>query len=250
MDYEFSTLVKLAKGIRYIQEALAILSGFLLMIGLVFSMSNILTDSLLNSIPGAQVVWAVSQAIAVDANLLLTWARAAKAFREKQWGAFAFLAFIGTVLLIVAAAVTDLESTQQALRISLAQAAQVFGLSIQSIIHIRSVVVAALAALIGWSYFAFPQGMQARQQQVISMDVDGEKAETGTPSTGEMDIISPEQLQRLQDAYTRLKLQGYVSVNLLQKTSQVRREIVSAWLRRQQQLEGSNHADEQMPVPT
>jgi hypothetical protein len=117
---QFATIEKLDTGILYLLELASSLSVLLLAFGLIASMSNVLTQGMLLSDSRAmQVVYAISQSVAIDAGLGTTIIRTFRYYQEgekiKTW----LYGLLSLLLLFTAAIVSNIEAVQQALNITL-----------------------------------------------------------------------------------------------------------------------------------
>ena len=93
-QHEMPLLGGIAALIRWVEELVSLLAGPLLTVGLGISLVDLLTDgALLSKVPVLQMVWAVSQAIGVDAQLVASFDRARVALREKRYWSLLGLLF-------------------------------------------------------------------------------------------------------------------------------------------------------------
>ncbi len=142
---QFTTIEKLDTGILYLLELASSLSVVLLAFGLIASMSNVLTEGmLLSDSKVMQVVYAISQSVAIDAGLGTTIIRTFRYYQEgeriKTW----LYGLLSALLLYTAAIVSNIEAVQQALNITLQQAYIHVFIPIEVLIWIRSITVVLL----------------------------------------------------------------------------------------------------------
>jgi hypothetical protein len=142
---QFTTIEKLDTGILYLLELASSLSVLLLAFGLIASMPNVLTQGMLLSDSRAmQVVYAISQSVAIDAGLGTTIIRTFRYYQEgekiKTW----LYGLLSLLLLFTAAIVSNIEAVQQALNITLQEAYIHVFIPIEALIWIRSVTVVLL----------------------------------------------------------------------------------------------------------
>jgi len=141
----FASIEKLDTAILYTLELLSSASVLLLAFGLIASMANVLTEgSVLTDNLVMQRVWAWTQCIAIDASvagtILRTFRYRAEGERVKTW----LYGLLSALLLFTAAIVSNIESIQQTLNITLEQAyAHVF-LPVEALIWIRSIAIVLL----------------------------------------------------------------------------------------------------------
>ena len=149
-DRTFKTLESLSDGISYVQTAIAKLSGLLLMLGLVTASANLLMKGgLFANLTWLPNGWAITQALAVDANLALVFTFLFSAIAARDWIKSAVYGLIGLMLLFVAAAIMDIESVQEALDMTLAAASLQVHVSISFLTQLRSIVIVLLVAMSG-----------------------------------------------------------------------------------------------------
>jgi hypothetical protein len=142
---QFSSIEKIDTGILYALELTASISVLLLAFGLIASMANVLTEgSVLTESVFMQRVWAWTQCIAIDANvagtILRTFRYHAEGERVKTW----LYGLLSTLLLFTAAIVSNIESIQQTLNITLERAYVHVFLPVEALIWIRSIAIVLL----------------------------------------------------------------------------------------------------------
>lgn len=146
----FRSLDTLGNAIGYLQTGIAKISGLLLMLGLVTASANLLMkDALFGHLPWLQDAWAIDQALAVDANVVLVFSMLFSAVATRDWVKVTVYSIIGGMLLFVSAIIMDMESVRQALNITLEQAAIQVHVSVGFLTQLRSWVVVLLVAMSG-----------------------------------------------------------------------------------------------------
>jgi hypothetical protein len=133
---------KLDQAILYALELASSVSVLLLAFGLTASMTNVLTKgSVLSDNPLMQRVWAWTQCIAIDASVAETIIRTYYCFSEKSWAQFSLYALLSCLLLFTAATVSNIESVQQTLNITLDSAYIHVFVPVEVLIWVRSFVI-------------------------------------------------------------------------------------------------------------
>jgi hypothetical protein len=141
----FASIEKLDTGILYTLELVSSVSVLLLAFGLIASMANVLTEgSVLTHNIFMQRIWAWTQCIAIDASvagtIIRTFRYHAQGEQVKAW----LYGLLSALLLFTAAIVSNIESIQQTLNITLDLAyAHVF-VPVEALIWIRSIAVVLL----------------------------------------------------------------------------------------------------------
>lgn len=176
---EFKSLNWLRSGIRYVLEVLAALSFLLLTIGLVSASWNFLDkDALFGNAPQLQSLWALDQALAIDANLPLTFVALYGAVKRKSWGIVAVYVVIGVMLLFVAAVILGTESLRQALDISLGQAALEIHVPVEVLTLMRSGATIGLVAMSGLNLTV----LHVVQKEPVQVPPEPEPVQLAPPS--------------------------------------------------------------------
>lgn len=142
---QFQSIQKLDTGILYALELASSVSVLLLAFGLIASMANVLTKgSVLTDNLLMQRVWAWTQCIAIDASVAGTIIRA---FRYQQQGERVktwLYGILSLLLLFTAAIVSNIESVQQTLNLTLDAAYMHVFVPVEALIWIRSLVIVLL----------------------------------------------------------------------------------------------------------
>src|SRR5713226_1195755 len=142
---QFTTIEKLDTGILYILELASSLSIILLAFGLIASMANVLTKgSVLTDNLIMQRIWAWTQCIAIDASvagtIIRTFRYHAEGEKVKTW----LYGLLSALLLFTAAIVSNIESVQQTLNVTLETAYLHVFIPVEALIWIRSIAIVLL----------------------------------------------------------------------------------------------------------
>jgi hypothetical protein len=141
----FKTIEKLDTAILYVLELASSLSILLLAFGLIASMANVLTKgSVLTDNLMMQRVWAWTQCIAIDASVAGTIIRTFQAYHEGQRIKAGLYTFLSALLLFTAAIVSNIESVQQTLNLTLEAAYIHVFIPVEALIWIRSIAIVLL----------------------------------------------------------------------------------------------------------
>src|SRR5712691_4892703 len=142
---QFSSIEKLDTGILYILELASSLSIILLAFGLIASMANVLTKgSVLTDNIMMQRVWAWTQCIAIDASVAGTILRTFRYHAQGERVKCVLHAFLSALLLFTAAIVSNIESVQQTLNLTLEAAYVHVFIPVDVLILVRSFVIVLL----------------------------------------------------------------------------------------------------------
>lgn len=149
-ERELPMLAGIAAAVAWVEELLALLSGPLLTFGLGIALIDLLTDGkLLATQPALLYVWAISQAAGLDAQLVGSAAKLARAVRQRRgWAAVGYIVLV-VALGYVAYLASNVFATQEADGISTAQALARLGMDSTSWIIQRSALSVALVVLSG-----------------------------------------------------------------------------------------------------
>jgi len=154
---ELPILGGIAAFFRWIEELVNIASGPVLTIGLGISLVDLLTDgALLANLPILLYIWAVSQAVGVDAQLVAAFDRARTALRERRpWTLIGLLA-LGGLLAYVAWISAEVFALGQADHLTTTQALASIGMDHTVWLVQRSALSVGLVALSGWTRYHPP----------------------------------------------------------------------------------------------
>jgi len=142
---QFSSIRKLDQAILYILELAASLSILLLAFGLIASMANVLTKgSVLTDNLVMQRIWAWTQTTAIDASVAGTIIRTFAYYYQRDRLKFAISALFSVLLLFTAAILSNIESVQQTLNITLSSAYTHAFIPVEALIWIRPLAIVLL----------------------------------------------------------------------------------------------------------
>ena len=160
---QFKSIEQLDTGILYALELVSSLSVLLLAFGLIASMANVLTKgSVLTNNILMQRIWAWTQCAAIDASvagtIIRTFRYHAQGERVKTW----LYGLLSALLLFTAAIVSNIESVQQTLNVTLEAAYVHVFIPVEALIWIRSIVIVLLivAHALRHVYRECPAGQQ------------------------------------------------------------------------------------------
>ena len=160
---QFKSIEQLDTGILYALELVSSLSVLLLAFGLIASMANVLTKgSVLTNNILMQRIWAWTQCVAIDASvagtIIRTFRYHAQGERVKTW----LYGLLSALLLFTAAIVSNIESVQQTLNVTLEAAYVHVFIPVEALIWIRSIVIVLLivAHALRHVYRECPAGQQ------------------------------------------------------------------------------------------
>lgn len=142
---KFQSIEKLDTAILYSLELASSVSVLLLAFGLIASMANVLTKgSVLTNNLIMQRIWAWTQCIAIDASVAGTIIRAFHYYIEGEKVRTALYGLLSLLLLFTAAIVSNIESVQQTLNLTLDAAYLHVFVPVEALIWIRSIVIVLL----------------------------------------------------------------------------------------------------------
>lgn len=171
-EHELPLLGGISALFRWLESLVSIASGPILTIGLAVALVDLLTDgALLASEPWLLYVWAVSQALGVDSQLVASFDRARIAVRERRYWAFIGSIALGLVLCYVAWIAAQTFSIQQANHLTTTQALASIGLDHTSWLVQRSALSVVLVALSGWFRYHPPVKVRLTlEEELASID--------------------------------------------------------------------------------
>lgn len=142
---QFQSIEKLDTAILYTLEMTSSLSILLLAFGLIASMANVLTKgSVLTDNLIMQRIWAWTQCIAIDASvagtIIRTFRYGSEGEKVKAW----LYGLLSALLLFTAAIVSNIESVQQTLNLTLDNAYLHVFVPVEALIWVRSVAIVLL----------------------------------------------------------------------------------------------------------
>jgi hypothetical protein len=142
---QFTSIEKIDTGILYALELTSSVSVLLLAFGLIASMANVLTEgSVLTDNIFMQRVWAWTQCVAIDASvagtIIRTFRYRAAGEKVKTW----LYGVLSALLLFTAAIVSNIESIQQTLNLTLDDAYRHVFVPVEALIWFRSIAIVLL----------------------------------------------------------------------------------------------------------
>lgn len=164
----FTSIAKIDDGILYVLELASSLSIILLAFGLIASMANVLTKGgVLSDSPFMQALWAWTQCIAIDASVAGTIIRVFEYKALRQYGRMVLYAFLSCFLLFTAAIVSNIESVQQTLNLTLDNAYGHIFIPLEGLIWMRSVSIVLLIVCHALRHVQTGEGQVQQQQQMV-----------------------------------------------------------------------------------
>jgi len=150
---QFPSIHTIDSAILYGLELASSLSVVLLSIGVVASMSNTLTDGwLLGSNIAISRAWIISQTVAMDTGLIVSIVRSFTLARSKRWLQCSLYAVLSVLLLSTTAIVSNIESIQQTLDITLEKAYTYSPIPLVWLVSMRSLCVILLIVVHALKY--------------------------------------------------------------------------------------------------
>ena len=142
---QFTSIEKIDTAILYSLEFTSSISVLLLAFGLIASMANVLTKgSVLTDNLFMQRLWAWTQCIAIDASVAGAIIRTFRYYAQKERVKCILYGCLSVLLLFTAAIVSNIESIQQTLNLSLEAAYMHMFIPVETLIWIRSLVIVLL----------------------------------------------------------------------------------------------------------
>jgi hypothetical protein len=142
---QFRSIEQIDTGILYALELTSSISVLLLAFGLIASMANVLTEgSVLTDNLVMQRVWAWTQCIAIDASVAGTIIRTFRYQAQGERVKCILHAVLSVFLLFTAAIVSNIESVQQTLNLTLDAAYLHVFIPVEALIWVRSLVIVLL----------------------------------------------------------------------------------------------------------
>ena len=165
-EKELPMLAAIGGMLRWVEELANIAAGPLLTVGLGIALVDLLTDGkLLTSWPALLLVWAVSMAIGVDAQLVGSAAKAAAAIRARRpWALLGYLLLV-CVLAYVAYVASLVFATQEANGITTAAALSRLGMDSTSWLWQRSALAVLLVVLSGFLRYVPPSAEASAEDE-------------------------------------------------------------------------------------
>src|SRR5260221_11234964 len=142
---QFTSIEKIDTAILYALELTSSISVLLSAFGLIASMANVLTKgSVLTDNLLMQRVWAWTQCIAIDASVAGTIIRTFRYYAQGERVKYIIYGLLSVLLLFTVAIVSNIESVQQTLNVTLEAAYVHVFIPVEALIWIRSLVIVLL----------------------------------------------------------------------------------------------------------
>jgi hypothetical protein len=188
---QFRSIEKIDTTILYILELTSSISVLLLAFGLIASMANVLTQgSVLTDNLLMQRVWAWTQCIAIDASVAGTILRTFRYYTQGERVKCLLHGSLSVLLLFTAAIVSNIESVQQTLSLTLDAAYGHVFIPVEVLIWVRSLVIMLLIVAHAMRHL---QGASA----------DPTIAQVGTPQPTQL-VLTPEVIDALRAALAQV----------------------------------------------
>ena len=206
---QFISIEKIDTAILYLLELTASLSVLLLAFGLIASMANVLTKgSVLSDNLTMQRIWAWTQCIAIDASVAGTIIRTFRYYAQGERVKYLLHGFLSLLLLFTAAIVSNIESVQQTLNITLEAAYVHVFVPVEALIWVRSLAIVLLIVA-----HALRHVQHVAPQSTASGD---------TPQRSQMSLpeLSPELVEALRNILAQVRVMEEVPQELLAPQSE------------------------------
>jgi hypothetical protein len=192
---ELPVLAGIALLLRWLEELVVLLSGPLLMAGLGIGLVALLSDGqLLVTAPWLVYAWAISQTVGVDGQLVGAWYRVSVAVSRRRVGVALAFVLLGLLLAYIAYVAALVFATQQAYRLSTAEALARLGMDATAWLWQRSAVSVLLVCLSGYLRYRAPR------KRVHSLD------ERKRAIQEQMELATLKQQQRAQQVHGAIGL--------------------------------------------
>lgn len=147
-------LPQISGFLTWIESLITLISGPMLTVGGIIALVDLLTDGALQvNVPWILYLWAISQAIGVDGQLIGSAAKSARMAFEKRWPSFLFEFLLMALLGYIALLATIVFGYQQTFHLTTTQALARLGMDSVSWLWQRSAVAVFLIMLSGWRRF-------------------------------------------------------------------------------------------------
>lgn len=157
MKRELPMLAGIAGILRWLEELVNLVSGPLLTLGLAIALIDLLTEGkLLARYEILLYIWATTQAVGVDAQLVASWDRARVALRERRFWALAGLVVLGVGLAYVAWVAAQVFALQESEGLTTAAALARLGMDSAAWLIQRTALSVTLVCLAGWTRYHPP----------------------------------------------------------------------------------------------
>ncbi len=191
---QFASIEKIDTAILYTLELTSSLSVLLLAFGLIASMANVLTKgSVLTDNLAMQRIWAWTQCIAIDASVAGTIIRTCRYYSDGERFKSFLYGLLSALLLFTAAIVSNIESVQQTLNLTLDAAYGHVFLPVEALIWIRSLAVVLLIVAHAIRH------VQPRQPEQTAPSEQASSSPAATPF-----VLTPELVEALRAALAQV----------------------------------------------
>lgn len=238
MDH-FASIKKLDQAILYSLELASSLSVLFLAFGLIASMANVLTKgSVLSDNILMQRVWAWTQCIAIDASVAGTIIRTYRFWEKRAWVPLTLYTLLSCLLLFTAAIVSNIESVQQTLNITLDSAYTHVFVSVEALIWVRSLVIVLLIVAHALRHIQTEQSHKAETRVVkfspapaLTPELLNELQALLSPTRVSEEPSQAEETPQLSDVATAKEEANAAPVPLLPAVSEEdRNKVIEAYL--------------------
>ncbi len=188
---QFRSIEKIDTAILYTLELTSSISVLLLAFGLIASMTNVLTQgSVLTDNLVMQRIWAWTQCIAIDASVAGTILRTFRYHAQRERVKCLLHGSLSVLLLFTAAIVSNIESVQQTLNLTLDAAYGHVFLPVEVLIWVRSLVIVLLI-------------VAHAMRHVQSETTQTKPIQASTPQPTQL-VLTPEVIDALRAALTQV----------------------------------------------
>jgi len=206
---QFISIEKIDTAILYLLELTASLSVLLLAFGLIASMANVLTKgSVLSDNLTMQRIWAWTQCIAIDASVAGTIIRTFRYYAQGERVKYLLHGFLSLLLLFTAAIVSNIESVQQTLNVSLEAAYVHVFVPVEALIWVRSLAIVLLIVAHALRH------VQQISLQPSALENTSQRSQVSLPE------LSPEQVEALRSTLAQVRVMEEVPQELLAPQSE------------------------------
>jgi hypothetical protein len=211
---QFASIQKIDTGILYALELTSSVSVLLLAFGLIASMVNVLTKgTLLTNNSFMQELYAWTQCIGIDASIPGSIMRTLYYYRQREWGRAGVYILLSVLLLFTACLVSNIESIQQTLNITLSSAYTHVFIPIEGLIWIRSITVVLLVVVHAIRHVQADTPPILRPQVAVGQPEQQTRSEEVTVQeiASEQKALPAPMLQKLKAEENKRKVQAYLT---------------------------------------
>jgi hypothetical protein len=233
---QFASIDKIDMVILYTLELVSSISVLLLAFGLIASMANVLTKgSVLTDNLFMQHVWAWTQCIAIDASVAGTIIRTFRYHAERDYVKFALHGLLSILLLFTAAIVSNIESVQQTLNLSLNASYMHVFVPVEALIWVRSLAIVLLIV-----------AHALRHVQQGSKHIELARSATQQPTPF---VLTPELVDALRAALAQVTITEEQQQDLLASASEQKMNIQETGADKYTKQEVRKGEQQALPVP-